>query len=84
MSFNQDMKLVVEATKQQFSLFPHLPFIIQLPDDEETDDDTPPSTDFEDIFSAQLTKMGLKLDRIAYYKGKNIAFISPINFPTQS
>lgn len=84
MSFNQDLKLIMDVTKQQFALYPTTPFVIQLPDDEEIDEDEVPTNEFEMAYAKQLTKMGLKIDRIAYYRGKNIAFVSPINFATEA
>ena len=84
MSFNQDLKLIMDVTKQQFALYPTTPFVIQLPDDEDIDEDEVPTNEFEMAYAKQLTKMGLKLDRVAYYKGKNIAFVSAADFPSNA
>lgn len=83
MSFNQDLKLIIKATEEQYELYPHTPFVVQLPD-EEWEEDEVPTNEFEMAYAKQLHRMGLKLDRVMYYQGKNVAFVSAMDFPTEA
>lgn len=84
MSFNQDMKLLMAATKEEYRKHPNIPFAIQLPDVAEYDEDGSEADQFEQHYAKMLTKMGLKLDTVVIWKGKNVAFVSPADFKTKA